>query len=197
MDTLVFDIETSNFFTDPDVGWDNFGALKISMVGVYSYHRAEYRTFEAHEMEELGRWFRSAGRIVGFGINRYDVPVLTHYLKRTESAKDVDLWSKERVDLLSEIEAATGGRISLSKLAQANLGIAKDHHGRHAISMFREGKLDELKAYCANDVRLTKELYEKWQGGELVVPEKESGELVPVGAKTFVKQETKQSGTLF
>jgi hypothetical protein len=32
LDTLVFDIETQNFFTDPDVGWDNYDALKISVV---------------------------------------------------------------------------------------------------------------------------------------------------------------------
>ena len=32
MDTIVFDIETQNFFTDLGVGRDNFAALKISVV---------------------------------------------------------------------------------------------------------------------------------------------------------------------
>jgi len=183
MDTIVFDIETSNFFTDPDVGWDNFGALKISVAGAYSYERNEYRIFEESEINELGSWFRGAGRLVGFGINRYDVPVLSHYFNRTADSNDIDLWAKERVDILSEVEISTGGRISLSKLAEANLGIAKDHHGSQAISMFREGKLDELRAYCLNDVRLTKALYELWREGKLIVPEKGTGKRILVGVR--------------
>ena len=76
MDTLVFDIETQNFFTDPGVGWDNFAALKISVVGVYSYAQDRYLVFEESEMEKLAELFRGAKRIVGFSMNRYDVPVL-------------------------------------------------------------------------------------------------------------------------
>lgn len=197
MDTIVFDIETSNFFTDPDVGWDNFGALKISVVGVYSHGRNEYKAFAEHEVEELGTWMRGAERIVGFGINRYDVPVLTHYFQRREACRDIDLWQKERVDLLSEIEAVMGQRISLSKLAEANLGIAKDHHGSEAISMFRDGKIEELKEYCLNDVRLTKELYTMWKDGTLVVPEKESGELIPVGLNVQNGKQFEHRRTLF
>src|SRR4029077_13744344 len=79
MDTLVFDIETQNFFTDPDVGWDNFAALKISVVGVYSYLQDKYFAFEENEMDKLAELFAGARRIVGFSMNRYDVPVLNHY----------------------------------------------------------------------------------------------------------------------
>ena len=69
-DVLVFDIETKNFFTDPDVGWNNFGALEISVVGVYSYERDEYFCFDETEMEEAGALFATASRIVGFSSNR-------------------------------------------------------------------------------------------------------------------------------
>ena len=58
MNTIVFDIETQNFFTDPGVGWDNFAALKISAVGVYSYTKDEYVCFEEGEMEQAAELFR-------------------------------------------------------------------------------------------------------------------------------------------
>ncbi len=76
MDTIVFDIETQNFFTDPGVGWNNFGALKISVVCLYSYAKNTYLCFEEDQMEEMAPFFKGDVKIVGFSSNRYDVPVL-------------------------------------------------------------------------------------------------------------------------
>jgi len=185
LDTLVFDIETQNFFTDPDVGWDNFPALKISVVGVYSYLEDRYFVFEEDEMEQLAEKFRDARRIVGFSMNRYDVPVLNNYFQRLKTPSP-GLWEKERVDLLEEIELATGQRVSLSRLAEANLGVKKDRHGSEAITLYREGKMEELKEYCLKDVRLTKELYDLYRKqNHLWVPDKKTGEVVKIA---FAKQ---------
>jgi DEAD/DEAH box helicase domain-containing protein len=171
MDTLVFDIETQNFFTDPDVGWDNFEALKISAVGVYSYDRDEYVCFEEGEMEKAAVFFRNAGRLIGFSSNRYDVPVLHLYFQRLPGDNKVDLWAKERVDLLEKIERAAGFRVSLSKLAQANLGVGKDRHGAEAIGLYKRGEIEELKKYCLKDVELTKQLYDRYRNEQfLMVP---------------------------
>ena len=57
MNTLVFDIETSNFFTDPDVGWNNYEAMKISVVGFYSYITNKYECLGVEEMEKLAKIF--------------------------------------------------------------------------------------------------------------------------------------------
>lgn len=180
MDTLVFDIETQNFFTDPDVGWDNFEALKISAVGIYSYTRDKFFCFEEAEMEKVIGMFADSRRIVGFSSNRYDVPVLDHYFKRS-GIPAPNLWEKERVDLLEEIEMAAGQRISLSRLAEANLGVKKDRHGSEAIGLYKEGRLEELKAYCLNDVKLTKEIYDLYRKqGHLLVPDRRTGEILKV-----------------
>lgn len=181
MDTLVFDIETQNFFTDPDVGWDNFAALKISVVGVYSYIHDKYFVFEENEMEKLAELFATAGRIVGFSMNRYDVPVLNNYFQKL-GAGSPRLWGMERVDLLEEIEMAAQQRISLSRLAEANLGVKKDRHGSEAIALYRDGRMDELKAYCLQDVKLTKELYDLYKKQSyFMIPDKKTGEMVRVG----------------
>ncbi len=180
MDTLVFDIETQNFFTDPGVGWDNFAALKISVVGVYSYAQDKYFMFEENEMEKLAALFATAERIVGFSMNRYDVPVLNHYFQKLATAAP-NLWRMERVDLLEEIEMATKQRVSLSRLSEANLGIKKDHQGSEAGALYRDGKMDELKAYCQKDVELTKALYDLLRKQSyLLVPDKNTGEIVKV-----------------
>lgn len=184
MDTIVFDIETQNFFTDPGVGWDNFAALRISVVGAYSYLCDKYFTFEEDEMGKLAELFRTARRLVGFSMNRYDVPVVNHYFQKFGAAAP-SLWAMERVDLLEEIEMAAKQRVSLSRLAEANLGVAKEHHGSEAGILYRDGKIDELKKYCLNDVKLTKELYDLYEKQNyLLIPDKKSGETVRV---TFAK----------
>jgi DEAD/DEAH box helicase domain-containing protein len=185
MDTLVFDIETQNFFTSPDVGRENFGALKISVVCAYSYHEERYFSFTENEMPATADLFARAGRLVGFSSNRYDIPVLNQYFSRLHLPIE-NLWKKERVDLLEEIELATGERVSLSRLAEANLGEKKEQHGAQAIDLYREGKMDELIAYCMNDVRLTKGIYDLYlKRHYLMVPSKKTGKIVRV---TFAKQ---------
>src|ERR1700689_3119335 len=137
MDTLVFDIETQNFFTDPDVGWDNYDALKISVVCVYSYAHDKYFSFEENEMAACAELFATASTIIGFSMNRYDVPVLNCYFQKLGKITGPDgskipppkIWELNRVDLLDEIELAVRGRVSLSRLAEANLGVKKDMHG--------------------------------------------------------------------
>lgn len=181
MDTLVFDIETKNFFTDPGVGRDNFEALEISVVGVYSYNLDEYFCYDEYELIEMAELFRSAKKLVGFSLNRYDVPVLTCHFQALQEARDVDLWKKERVDLLEEVESFLGRRISLGKLAEANLGVGKSGSGAEAITLYHKGKIEELKNYCLDDVRLTKELYDLYlERGYFFVPDRETGEMVKV-----------------
>jgi len=180
MDVLVFDIETQNFFTDPNVGWDNFAALKISVVGVYSYLQDKYFAYEESEMEKLAELFTNAKCIIGFSMNRYDVPVLNNYFQKLRGG-GLNLWEKERIDLLEEIELIAHQRVSLSRLAELNLGVKKDMHGSMAISLYRDGKMDELKEYCLNDVKLTKELYDlSRKQNYLMIPDKKTGETIKI-----------------
>jgi len=184
MDTLVFDIETSNFFTHPDVGWNNFARLKISGVGLYSYATDKYEYFEENQLADMARYFMEAGTLVGFGINRYDIPVLKHYFDRLGIR--IDLFEKERVDMLDKIEFVTGRRISLSRLAEANLGEAKTSKGYEAIRMYEERRMEELKTYCLKDVELTKRLYDVYKEKSMfLIPNRETGETKEV---YFAKQ---------
>ncbi len=178
MDTLVFDIETKNFFTDEGVGWNNFEALQISVVGVYSYLDDKYYCFDEYEIQKLAALFLGAKTIVGFASNRYDIPVLNLYFQKLRDRAELNLWLRDRVDLLDEIERATGDRISLGRLAEANLGIKKDGHGSEAPGMYERGEIEKLKEYCLKDVKLTKELYDIYKRDRaFLVPHRETGEM--------------------
>ena len=72
--------------------------------------------------------------------------------------------------------------VSLSRLAELNLGVKKDRHGSEEIALYREGKMEELKKYCLMDVRLTKDLYDLYQKQNyFLMPDKRTGETVKVG----------------
>ncbi len=172
MDKIVIDIETKNTFAD--VGGDAYlKNLDMSVVGVYSYDRNEYLCFDEHELPALGELFKRTGLIIGFCINRFDVPVLEKYFPFKLSAIP-------RLDILEEIELALGHRIKLDTLAKTNLGgKGKSGDGLDAPRLYREGKMEELKAYCLQDVKLTKELYDLGRKQKhLLVPTRYSSELV-------------------
>ena len=92
---------------------------------------------------------------------------------------DFDLFSIPRFDILDEIELLLGRRVGLDILAKANLGFGKNGRSLEASGLYRDGKMEELKNYCLNDVKITKELYELIQKqGYLLIPQKNSEETV-------------------
>lgn len=171
-DTVVIDIETKNTFFD--VGRDNFGGLEISLIGLYSYNQDKYIAFDEHQFEEAGEYLKNSEMIIGFAITRFDLPVMAkHY--------DFDLFTIPRIDILDEIELLTGKRIGLDLLAQTNLGVGKTGHGLEAATLYKEGKIEELKSYCLNDVKITKGLYDLAnKQGHLIVPQRNQSEPLKV-----------------
>jgi DEAD/DEAH box helicase domain-containing protein len=175
-DIIVFDIETQNFFTDKGVGWNNFEALRISVIALFSYNQNKYFVFEEKELTDAIDFFRNSKALVGFSINRYDVPVLNIYFQKMKINPELNLWEKQRIDLLEEIESLYGQRISLSKLAEANLGEKKERHGSEAGDLFFSGQIEELKKYCLKDVELTKKIYDLYLNqNRLIFPDKKTG----------------------
>ncbi|MCL4406300.1 MAG: helicase [Patescibacteria group bacterium] len=172
-DVVVIDIETKNTFADVG-GEEHIGDLEVSVACVYSYNEAKFKSFWEPNMAELGRLLQDSGLVVGFSINRFDLPVLDRYFPFSTKAL-------KRLDILEEIEANFGSRIGLDILAQTNIGAGKTHHSLEAIRLWNEGQHKELENYCLNDVKITKDLYElAREQGHLLIPDRKSGEIAKV-----------------
>ena len=187
-DKIVIDIETKNTFADVG-GQENIHKLEASFVGVYSYNQDKYLSFKEGEWDKLAPILQNAILVIGFSINRFDLPVLAKHF-------NFNLMALPRLDLLEEVEMAYGSRISLDLLAQTNLhGIKKTHHGLDAVRFWAEGNLKDLEDYCLQDVKVTKEIYEFIRKNNYVhIPKKYTNELVKVALNI---KEVSMPATLF
>jgi DEAD/DEAH box helicase domain-containing protein len=151
---LVLDLETQKSFKE--VGKSR-GAqlekLKISVVGTYDYATGEFKAYEEKEMMLLEKRLREADLLIGFNIRRFDLPVLAPYLFTAIDKLPV-------LDLLEAIEKVRGHRASLDSIAKPTLKRHKSGRGEDALALFKENRMEELKRYCLDDVRLTKEIFE-------------------------------------
>lgn len=154
---IIFDIETKLSFQEVG-GKDNMDKLGVSVLGAYFYSNEKYRTFEEHELPEFEKIIRDLahkkqGRVIGFNIDYFDIPVLQPYISW-------NLKELQRLDLMRDVESGIGFRVSLDNLAQNTLSAQKSGDGMQALRWYKEGKIDEIKKYCLKDVELTKNLYE-------------------------------------
>jgi len=165
MDEIVLDLETKNLIP-PD---RDLSKLEISIVCIYSYQLDRYFCFKETELDKL-RPFLQNSKLIGFAINRFDLPVLSRY---------INFSPKSSFDILEEIELDLGQRVSLGLLAEINLGIKKTENGILAVEYYRNGQLDELEKYCQKDVKLVKLLYNQLKDkGYLYVPGETNSEIV-------------------
>lgn len=148
---IVLDIETQN--TYDEVGANNTKALKVSLVGVYSYERDEFSAFREGELGALWPLLEGAERIIGFNSIYFDLPVLNNYYH-------ADLTQFPQLDILVEIKNTLGFRVKLDDVAQATLGVKKSGHGLQAVEWFKTGEWEKIEKYCLDDVRITRDLYE-------------------------------------
>jgi DEAD/DEAH box helicase domain-containing protein len=146
---IIIDIETKNKFREV-VDHKNLG---ISLVGAYNYNTKKYETFLENELNQLFKILEDSSYIIGFNIKSFDIPILQTYYPGKFSDFLV-------FDILDDLKEKIGKRYSLNFFGYATLGKKKAGHGLQAVDMYREGKIEELKAYCLKDVELTKELFD-------------------------------------
>ena len=148
---IVLDLETQKTFDA--VGRKNIHLLKVSVVGIYRYDRDVYEVYDETQMHDLENLLKDASQIIGFNIRRFDFPVLQPYFFISVNELPV-------LDLMETLEGALGFRVGLNSVSQSTLGRGKSGSGLDAVRFFEQGKMEELKKYCLDDVRLTRELYE-------------------------------------
>lgn len=146
---VVLDLETKYSFRD----FDDPKKLEVSVAAIYDYKDNQGKIFEEKELNKLFPILESASYIVGYNVANFDIAVLQAYYPGTVSVFSA-------FDILNDIKEKIGKRISLNEVIGATLGRKKSGHGFQAIELYKEGKIDELKKYCLDDVMFTKELFE-------------------------------------
>jgi len=172
MSELVFDIETQT----ADFGFDEAGLKKarVSVVVVYDYADGQYKTFMEENMAELWPLFEKADRVIGYNIVHFDLPVLNNYYSG-------DLLKLPNLDLILPVKEALGFRLKLNDIAKATLKVEKSADGLQAVRWWAEGNVEDIKKYCAQDVKVTKEIYEFGKKNKQLFYNNLSGDLIPFG----------------
>ncbi len=148
---VVLDLETQKSFKE--VGRSNLHKLKISVAGSYDYQTDEYYCYEEKEIMDLEKRLQNVGLVIGFNIRGFDMPVLAPYLFQPIEKIRV-------LDLLDAVQKDRGHRASLDSIAAPTLKSRKSGHGTDALVMYAENRIDDLKKYCLDDVRITREVDE-------------------------------------
>lgn len=146
---VVLDLETKYSFRE----FDDPKKLGITVVAIYDYKDNQSKVFEEKELTKLFPILENASYIVGYNVANFDIAVLQAYYPGK-----VEVFTP--FDILEDIKAKIGRRISLNEVIGATLGKKKTGHGLQAINFYNEGKIEELKKYCLDDTLFTKELFE-------------------------------------
>lgn len=149
---IVLDLETQKEFAEVGGRGKNH-LLKISVCGIYDYSTDKYSIYEEHEIPKLAETLQTADLIIGYNIKDFDFEVLQPYL-------NFDIFEVPYCDLLQEVANVLGHRISLETVAQGSIGSGKSGNGKQALLYWKNGRLDLLKKYCLDDVKVTKQVYD-------------------------------------
>ncbi len=151
MRSVTFDIES---ISDSLVrGHVDVNEQKLTVVGIHDSETNEYSSYLKEELHKLWPILERTDMLIGFNSDTFDIPLLNRYYPG-------DLSHIRSLDLLSEVAKVLGRRIRLQSLAEATLGKSKSGDGLKAGEWWREGKIEKVRAYCIEDVRITRELYD-------------------------------------
>ncbi|MES2059646.1 MAG: ribonuclease H-like domain-containing protein [Patescibacteria group bacterium] len=151
MRKVVFDIETRNIFED--VGKADPTLLDISLVGVYDYETDAYTSYLVEDLPKLWPILERADQLITFNGDHFDIPLLNKYYSG-------DLSKIKSLDLLVEVRKSLGRRVGLGNIAEATLGVGKSANGLQAVEWWKKGDIENIRKYCLQDVKVTKDVYE-------------------------------------
>lgn len=151
MRKITFDLETKNFFQD--VGSNDPADLDISVLCIHDSATDEYSSYFEKDFNKLWPIIEQADMLITWNGEHFDIPILNKYYPG-------DLSKIKSLDLMKEVQKILGRRLKLDSVGEATLGKNKTGHGSDAVHWWQNGEIDKLIAYCIEDVKLTKDLYD-------------------------------------
>ncbi len=146
---MVFDVETR--YSAADVGgWSQAEKMGVSVAVVWDGEN--FISFQQDTLKDMFCLLQTADLVVGFNSFHFDYAVLQPFA-------NFDLHSLPGLDLLEHIQKRLHYRVSLDNLGQATLGSTKSSNGLQALQWWKEGRLEDIRAYCQQDVAITRDLF--------------------------------------
>lgn len=151
MRKIVFDIETKNLFSD--VGKNDPALLDIAIVCAWDSETDTFSSYLEDELTKLWPLLEKADMLIGYNSDHFDIPLLNKYYPG-------DLTHIKSLDILKEIQKSFGRRLKLDSVAEATLGTGKSGHGLQAYEWWKKGEVEKVRAYCIDDVKITRDVYD-------------------------------------
>ena len=151
-ETVLFDLETVRSAEEVG-GWEKSYRMLLALGVVLHLEEGRFETFHEEEVGELIARLEAADLVVGFNVKRFDYQVLAGYT-------GIDYVRRlPTLDLFEEVWRRVGAKLPLQHLVEETLGESKSADGLQSLEWVREGRMDEVEAYCRHDVELLRELY--------------------------------------
>ncbi len=149
---VVFDLET-RLSADEVGGWNNKHLMRVAVGVAWDSADGEFKVFFEEEVAALLALLKSADLVVGFNSRNFDYAVLKGYTQENIER------TLPTFDILEELEKKLGHRIKLDNIAQFTLGVGKSADGLQSLRWVKEGKLDLVRDYCIQDVKVTRDVF--------------------------------------
>lgn len=178
---IVFDLETQNLFQE--VGSNDAADLDISVATIYDSKTDKYTTVTVDEIDKLWPIIEQADALVGYNSEHFDIPLLNKYYPG-------DLTQIKSIDLLVHIKNSLGRRLRLGSVAEATVGAKKSADGLQAVRWWREGNIKDIKKYCEQDVKVTKDIFEyALKNGHVLFKDGHRKREIPIDTSTWEEKE--------
>jgi len=152
---VYFDLETQKSAAEVG-GWHRKRDMKMSVGVTFSAADGGYKIYDEAHVNDLVKQLMRADLVVGFNIINFDYEVLHGYTP-------LNLRDIPTLDLMADLEAKLGHRLSLDAVAKATLNAPKIADGLMALKWWKEGRIMEIAEYCCFDVKITKAVHEHGQ----------------------------------
>lgn len=164
---LYFDLETQKS-ADEVGGWGNIKDMLMAVGVVWDSHDQQHHVYYGEAEKKDGKGYtdlidhlKSADLVVGFNVIGFDYTVIQY----AASQRHIDLLDIPTFDILVDFIKQKNHRIKLDNLASCTLGTSKSADGLASLKWWKEylggdrKKLDQIVAYCKQDVNVTRDLF--------------------------------------